>query len=320
MRFLSSHGIAQPRGFRMAAELALNTSLRQALEAEAPDPARLAAILEEAAQRRGHAARGRAGPGRRAHARAPGRRAARQRRRTCRGSRSSRRSWTWPASCPSRWISGRCRTRYYQLLRQPAARPPARGRGGVRGRAPMGRAVPRARREALGQGERTRPAAASRRAPDPTGVSGSSGSATLHIELTPVLEKAFRVSGVPEKLLPLFALSHDLRWTWRPDVRALFEFLDPEAWQRAGGNPVQLFREVPAERLWHAAEDPTYQAELLAMVRRLTEEDLAEPRHPAARELVARGERDRLLLGRVRPDRGPADLRRRPRRARRATT
>ena len=48
MRFLSSHGIAQPRGFRMAAELALNMSLRQELEAEEPDPARLAAVLEEA--------------------------------------------------------------------------------------------------------------------------------------------------------------------------------------------------------------------------------------------------------------------------------
>ena len=48
MRFLSSHGIAQPRGFRMAAELALNMSLRQELEAEGPDPARLAAVLEEA--------------------------------------------------------------------------------------------------------------------------------------------------------------------------------------------------------------------------------------------------------------------------------
>ena len=108
--------------------------------------------------------------------------------------------------------------------------------------------------------------------------------------MTPVLEKALRVSGVPEKLLPLFALSHDLRWTWRPELRALFEFLDPETWKRVGGNPVRLFREAPAERLWRAAEDPTYQAELLAMVRRLTEEDLAEPRHPAARELVAHGE------------------------------
>ncbi len=48
MRFLSSHGISQPRGFRMAAELALNTSLKEALETPAPDPARLSAILEEA--------------------------------------------------------------------------------------------------------------------------------------------------------------------------------------------------------------------------------------------------------------------------------
>jgi starch phosphorylase len=109
--------------------------------------------------------------------------------------------------------------------------------------------------------------------------------------LTPVLEKALRVSGVPEKLLPLFALSHDLRWTWRSDLRALFEFLDPEAWRRVGGNPVKLFREASAERLWRAAEDPTYQGELLQMLRRLTEEDLAEPKSPAARELVARGER-----------------------------
>jgi alpha-amylase/alpha-mannosidase (GH57 family) len=48
MRFLSSHGIAQPRGFRMAAELALNTSLRHAFEAQTLDPALMSAILEEA--------------------------------------------------------------------------------------------------------------------------------------------------------------------------------------------------------------------------------------------------------------------------------
>lgn len=47
MRFLSSHGIAQPRGFRMAAELALAMSLRQALGAPSPDPTKLTAVLEE---------------------------------------------------------------------------------------------------------------------------------------------------------------------------------------------------------------------------------------------------------------------------------
>ncbi len=109
--------------------------------------------------------------------------------------------------------------------------------------------------------------------------------------MTPVLEKAFRVSGVPEKLLPLFALSHDLRWTWRADMRALFSSLDPEAWRRARGNPVRFFREVPAERLWRAAEDAVYQEELRAVAQRLAEEDASEPRHPSARELVAWGEK-----------------------------
>jgi alpha-amylase/alpha-mannosidase (GH57 family) len=48
MRFLSSHGIGQPRGFRLAAELALNMRLRRALEEEAPDPSRLSSVLDEA--------------------------------------------------------------------------------------------------------------------------------------------------------------------------------------------------------------------------------------------------------------------------------
>jgi starch phosphorylase len=109
--------------------------------------------------------------------------------------------------------------------------------------------------------------------------------------LTPVLEKALRVSGVPEKLLPLFALAHDLRWTWRAEVRSLFERVDPDAWKRVRGNPMRLFREASAERLWRAAEDPEMQSHLLGMVARLAEEDRAEPKDPAARELVARGER-----------------------------
>jgi alpha-amylase/alpha-mannosidase (GH57 family) len=48
MRFLSSHGIPQPRGFRLAAELALNTTLRRELEEGEPGVARLESVLEEA--------------------------------------------------------------------------------------------------------------------------------------------------------------------------------------------------------------------------------------------------------------------------------
>ena len=49
MRFLSSHGISQPRGFRLAAELALATAVRHALEATDPDVARMQEILAEVA-------------------------------------------------------------------------------------------------------------------------------------------------------------------------------------------------------------------------------------------------------------------------------
>jgi starch phosphorylase len=109
--------------------------------------------------------------------------------------------------------------------------------------------------------------------------------------LTPVLEKALRVPGVPEKLHPLFALAHDLRWTWRADMRELFAALDREAWKRARGNPVALFRETPPHRLWTASEDPGFLRAVDDLVARLAKEDALAPRAAGAAELVAGGER-----------------------------
>ena len=48
MRFLSGHGIPQPRGFRVAAELAFHIRLKDALEAAEPEVSRIEAILAEA--------------------------------------------------------------------------------------------------------------------------------------------------------------------------------------------------------------------------------------------------------------------------------
>ncbi len=48
MRFLSGHGIAQPRGFRVAAEMAFQIRLRQAIEAAEPSVPQLESILDEA--------------------------------------------------------------------------------------------------------------------------------------------------------------------------------------------------------------------------------------------------------------------------------
>jgi starch phosphorylase len=105
-----------------------------------------------------------------------------------------------------------------------------------------------------------------------------------------VLEKALRVPGVPEKLHPLFALAHDLRWAWRADVRALFTSLDREAWRRSQGNPVALFRETQPHRLWSASEDAGFLRSVDEVIARLAAEDAAPPLHTGARDLRAQGE------------------------------
>ncbi|HEV2064698.1 MAG TPA: alpha-glucan family phosphorylase [Thermoanaerobaculia bacterium] len=108
--------------------------------------------------------------------------------------------------------------------------------------------------------------------------------------MTPVLEKALRIPGVPEKLHPLFALAHDLRWTWRADVRDLFAALDRESWRRAQGNPVTLFRETQPHRLSSASEDAGFLRAVEEVIARLAAEDAAPPLHAGARDLRARGE------------------------------
>ena len=108
--------------------------------------------------------------------------------------------------------------------------------------------------------------------------------------MTSVLDKVLRVPGVPEKLHPLFALAHDLRWAWRADVRAVFEALDREAWLRSQGNPVTLFRQAPPHRLWSASEDGEYLRTVDEVIARLAAEDAMPPRHAGALGLRARGE------------------------------
>jgi starch phosphorylase len=96
---------------------------------------------------------------------------------------------------------------------------------------------------------------------------------------------------LPEPLQPLFALANDLRWTWRPSLRALFSALDPATWDRVGGNPVALLAEVPADRLERMAVEPTFLAQMNAVRAELGVEDDRPPSHPAARTLKQRGDR-----------------------------
>ncbi|KRV49422.1 glycogen phosphorylase [Wenjunlia vitaminophila] len=60
---------------------------------------------------------------------------------------------------------------------------------------------------------------------------------------------------LPEPLRPLTVLARNLRWSWSPETRELFQSVDPDIWQATGGDPVRLLGEVPAERLTALAHD-----------------------------------------------------------------
>ncbi|MDQ6893940.1 MAG: alpha-glucan family phosphorylase [Acidobacteriota bacterium] len=95
---------------------------------------------------------------------------------------------------------------------------------------------------------------------------------------------------LPENLQPLNDLARDLRWSWRPSLRALFAALDPDLWEKTGGNPVALLADVAAERLQSASADAPFVARLEAIRSEMGIEDDAQPAHPATRAMKQRGD------------------------------
>ncbi|MCP3816859.1 alpha-glucan family phosphorylase [Streptomyces sp. A3M-1-3] len=69
---------------------------------------------------------------------------------------------------------------------------------------------------------------------------------------------------LPEPLRPLSDLARNLRWSWHAETRELFQSLDPEGWQKAGGDPVRLLGAVPAARLGDLAQDRRFLRRLTA--------------------------------------------------------
>jgi starch phosphorylase len=92
------------------------------------------------------------------------------------------------------------------------------------------------------------------------------------------------------ELQPLAELARDLRWTWRPSMRALFASIDPALWASTGGNPMALLADVPAQRLETLSHSPDFLSRLGALRTELALEDDAQPAHPATRAMKQRGD------------------------------
>ncbi|MEV6314651.1 alpha-glucan family phosphorylase [Streptomyces sp. NPDC051776] len=60
---------------------------------------------------------------------------------------------------------------------------------------------------------------------------------------------------LPEPLRPLSELARNLRWSWHPETRELFQAVDPEGWEAADGDPLRVLGSVSAPRLAVLAGD-----------------------------------------------------------------
>ncbi|MFC4501938.1 MULTISPECIES: glycosyltransferase family 1 protein [Streptomyces] len=71
---------------------------------------------------------------------------------------------------------------------------------------------------------------------------------------------------LPEPLRPLSDLARNLRWSWHPETRDLFQSVDPERWAVSDGDPVRLLGGVRPARLAELAEDRRFLRRLTAAV------------------------------------------------------
>ena len=75
--------------------------------------------------------------------------------------------------------------------------------------------------------------------------------------------RTFRVRpALPPELLPLNELAFNLRWAWNRRTIELFRWVDADAWEEVGGNPVALLGRLSAERAEELVEDATFISEL----------------------------------------------------------
>jgi len=82
--------------------------------------------------------------------------------------------------------------------------------------------------------------------------------------------------SLPEELLPLLEIAHNLRWSWRGAAQELFRRLDPDAWEQFYHNPVAMLGRVNQDRFAQMARDEGFLAQVSRVYADL-QEYLAKP-------------------------------------------
>jgi glycogen phosphorylase len=97
-------------------------------------------------------------------------------------------------------------------------------------------------------------------------------------------------ASLPPPLEVVVSIAMNLRWSWDPRAVELFRWIDADAWDRAGHDPVRMLGLVPRARLEQLVEDGPFMA-FLASVDEDLRRYMSEPRWFGARtEETALGE------------------------------
>ena len=62
-------------------------------------------------------------------------------------------------------------------------------------------------------------------------------------------------SNIPEELLKLEELAHNMWWAWNHSARSLFSHLDPQLYEECGQNPVLMLERISYEKLSELSKD-----------------------------------------------------------------
>lgn len=75
--------------------------------------------------------------------------------------------------------------------------------------------------------------------------------------------------SLPENLLPLMRIAHNVWWSWNGDAQALFRRMDTEDWEVSNHNPVAMLGRISQQRLIELSQDDGFLAHMQRVEKNL---------------------------------------------------
>ncbi|MBD8390136.1 alpha-glucan family phosphorylase [Dysgonomonas sp. BGC7] len=84
---------------------------------------------------------------------------------------------------------------------------------------------------------------------------------------SPTWRSAYTQVNLPQELLPLEKIAHNLWWVWNNDATDLFSEFDSELWKESGHNPVILLQKLAYERIDEILADSALMAKVKSVIK-----------------------------------------------------